>query len=74
LISVFDPAIPSGMASKTKNSKKSADKKLLEAAPHLLAACYSILNTLEEMELGDIGALDDVREAISIATGKTICA
>lgn len=47
-----------------KSTKPKIGKTLIAAAPHLLGACYSILTTLEEMELGDIGALDDVRDAI----------
>ena len=47
-------------------------KHLIEAAPELLNACYSILGACEDMELDDIGALDDVREAIALAEGKTV--
>ena len=57
-----------GMTVKNNKLHKPANprrsKRLAAAAPHLLGACYSILTTLEEMELGDIGALDDVRDAI----------
>lgn len=56
------------MKIKNKRPHKPANpkicKRLAAATPHLLGACYSILTTLEEMELGDIGALDDVRDAI----------
>jgi hypothetical protein len=55
----------------TKLDKKIiTDKRLRDAAPNLLYACNSILTTLEEMELGDIEALQDVRKAIAIATNK----
>ena len=42
---------------------------LIAAAPALLGACHSILTTCEDLELEDIGALDDVREAIALAEG-----
>ena len=64
------------MTTKNKKRRKSTKlkigKTLVAAAPHLLGACYSILTTLEEMELGDIGALDDVRDAIARATKKSV--
>jgi hypothetical protein len=55
---------------KIKNPKKriSRKEKLIAAAPFLLEACQSILTTLEELELDDIGALQDVRNAIKRAT------
>jgi phenylalanine-4-hydroxylase len=56
---------------KVKNLKKAVrqkNTKLIAAAPFLLEACQSILTTLEELELDDIGALQDVREAIQRAT------
>jgi hypothetical protein len=74
LIFIFDPVIPTGMTAKNKSRHKPTSqkisKRLAAAAPHLLGACYSILNTLEEMDLGDIGALDDVRDAIHRANGN----
>jgi hypothetical protein len=76
LIFIFDPVIPIGMTARNKNTHKPANpkisKRLAAAAPHLLGACYAILTTLEEMELGDIGALDDVRDAIARATKKSV--
>lgn len=45
---------------------------LVKAAPELLDACYSILGACEDMELDDIGALDDVRYAIALAEGKSV--
>jgi hypothetical protein len=56
----------------SKTSRPKISKRLVAAAPDLLGACYSILITLEELELGDIGALKDVRKAISRATGKSV--
>ena len=53
----------------TRSNPRKMSKRLVAAAPHLLWACYSILSTLEEMELGDVEALDDVRRAIARATG-----
>jgi hypothetical protein len=55
---------------KVKISKKkvSRNEQLIAAAPFLLEACQSILTTLEELELNDIGALQDVRDAIQRAT------
>jgi len=51
-----------------EKSKKQISKRLIAAAPYLLGACESILVTLEDMELNDIGALQDVRDAIQRAT------
>jgi hypothetical protein len=74
LIFTFDPVIPVGMTARNIKSHKPASpkisKRLAAAAPQLLEACFSILTTLEEMELGDIGALDDVRAAIQHATRR----
>ena len=76
MIFIFDSAISVGMKTENKMPRKSTSprisKRLAAAAPHLLGACYSILTTLEEMELGDIGALDDVRDAIARATKKSV--
>jgi hypothetical protein len=58
------------MKTKTTSKKIRQKEQLISAAPFLLEACYSILMTLEELELGDIGALQDVREAIKRATAK----
>lgn len=51
-----------------KTSQQKIGKRLIAAAPYLLGACESILATLEDMELNDIGALQDVRDAIKRAT------
>jgi superoxide dismutase len=76
LIFVFDPVMPTGMQTKIKKaqkpSKQKISKRLVAAAPDLLGACWSILVTCEDMELDDIGALKDVRRALSRATGKTV--
>jgi hypothetical protein len=72
LIFVFDPVMPVGMKIKNKRPQKTSrqkiSKRLIAAAPYLLGACESILATLEDMELNDIGALQDVRDAIQRAT------
>jgi hypothetical protein len=76
LIFIFDPVIPIGMTAKNKNRRKPASprisKRLIAAAPNLLWACESILCTCEDMELDDIGAIREVRSAISLATGKIV--
>lgn len=46
---------------------KAKQKQIEAAALNLYEACNSILQTCEEMELGDIGALDDVRDALRVA-------
>jgi len=51
-----------------KNARQKTNRQLISAAPYLLGACQSILATLEELELDDIGALQDVRDAIQRAT------
>lgn len=53
-----------------QNNSIVCKNRLEIAAPYLFAACCSILETLEELELGDIGALDEVRSAIEMATGE----
>ncbi len=43
--------------------------RLIAAAPALLDACNSIMCACEDMELDDIGALEDVRAAIELYEG-----
>lgn len=44
--------------------------RLIAAAPALLNACNAIMCACEDMELDDIGALDEVRAAIEEYEGK----
>ena len=46
---------------------KEKEKQIQAAAVELYAACQSILDSCEDMGLGDIGALDDVRAALQAA-------
>lgn len=46
------------------------EKQIQAAAVELYAACQSILDSCEDMGLGDIGALDDVRAALQAAGDK----
>jgi hypothetical protein len=57
---------------RNKVNKPKISKRLAAAAPSLLNASWSILLTCEEMELGDIEALNDVRDAIKRATGRPV--
>ena len=49
---------------------KAKQRQIEAAAIELYDACGSILQTCEEMQLGDIGALDDVRAALRAAGDK----
>lgn len=44
--------------------------RLIAAAPALLCALNSVLCSCEEMELDDIGALEEARDAIALYEGK----
>jgi hypothetical protein len=76
LIFTFDPVMPTGMKTKIKKTQKQPQykisKRLAASALDLLNACWSILLACEEMKLDDIGALRDVRRAISRAEGKVV--
>ena len=65
-----------GMKTTGKRTQKKANqktnKRITAAAFDLYEACWSILTTCEDMGLDDLGALQDVRHALSRAEGKTI--